>query len=459
LGSSALYYISKEQIAVSEVSDAVKIEDISPVKKRLTFDIPWAQVKSEMDSAYRKIGKTAKVKGFRPGKIPMAVLERNYRELAEEETVSNLVNKYYWETLEQKDIPAIAQPAIEQKGIEKDKDFSFSATFEVEPIIIPKDYLGIDLQQEDSAVSDADLDARLLQISEVFATMEDLEEERGVIDGDFVLLDFSGKVNGDSLKELKAEDHLLEIGAKRFIPGFEEQLIGMKKEEKKSIVVTFPESYHARHLAGKEAEFTIHIKGIRVKKVPKIDEEFIKNYEKFDSLDALKDEVRSDLGEEKKQRVELNIHKQVGERLLEANDFTAPETFIETQIYYMMADMQRRMVSGGMDRKKAAEFSFKFRDQLREEATKTVKTALLIKNIARIEGLTVDDAEVEKQIEEMATQRAQDYHALKTKLEKSNMTEDVRSEILSRKTYAFLIEKARITTISAVPEIAPEGEK
>jgi trigger factor len=121
--------------------------------------------------------------------------------------------------------------------------------------------------------------------------------------------------------------------------------------------------------------------------------------------------------------------------------------------------MQRRMVSGGMDRKKAAEFSFKFRDQLREEATKTVKTALLIKNIARIEGLTVDDAEVEKQIEEMATQRAQDYHALKTKLEKSNMTEDVRSEILSRKTYAFLIEKARITTISAVPEIAPEGEK
>lgn len=444
---------------MSDISAAVRIEDLSSVKKKLSFDVPWADVKNELDIVYRKVGKTAKVKGFRPGKIPRSIMEMYYREQAEEETVSSLVNRYYWETLQEKEIPAVTQPQIEQKGIEQDKDFSFSAIIEVEPVVDPKDYIGLELKKEDPVVTDEDLETRLQEIRQMFATMEDLNDDRGVIKGDFVALDFTGKVAGESLKELTAENHLLEIGSKTFVPGFEDQLIGIKKGESKTFIVKFPEPYVAAHLAGKEVEFAVTIRGIRVKRAPEIDENFVKNFERYDSLEALRADVRKNLKEEKKRKVAADLDKDISEKLLASNDFEVPESFIERQIYYMMSDTQRRMVSGGMDPKKAAEFCFKLRDQLREEATKIVKTVILIKNIARKEAITVDEGEVEKQIGEMASQRSQDFETLKKSLKKDDMVDSIKSEILSRKTYEFLVVKAHIMTVRAEKTGKPEGEK
>ena len=301
---------------MSDISAAVKIEDISSVKKKLSFDIPWEDVKNELEVVYRKVGKTAKVKGFRPGKIPRAILEMYYREQAEEETISSLVNKYYWETLHEKEIPAVTQPQIEQKGIEKDKDFSFSAVVEVEPVVDPKDYVGLELMREDPAVTEEDLAARLQEISQMFATMEDLQDDRGIVKGDFVALDFTGKLSGESLKELTAENHLLEIGSNTFVPGFEDHLIGLSKGESKTFVVTFPEPYVAAHLAGKDVEFTVTVKGIRVKKVPEINEDFVKNFERYDSLEALKTDVRRNLEEEKRRKVAADLDRNISEKLL-----------------------------------------------------------------------------------------------------------------------------------------------
>ncbi len=430
---------------MSDISAAVKIEDISSVKKRLSFDIPWADVKSELDTVYRKVGKTAKIRGFRPGKIPREILESYYREQAEEETVTNLVNRYYWEALKEKEIPSVTHPQIEQKGIEAEKDFTFSATIEVEPVIDPKDYLGLELEREEPVVTEEDLEARLLEIRQMFATMEDLNEERGIAEGDFVTLDFAGSIAGKSLKELASENYLLEVGSKTFVPGFEDQLIGLNKGEARAIVVKFPDTYNVPHLAGKDVEFRVNIKGIRVKRIPEIDDNFVKNFDKYESLAALKTDVRKSLEEEKQRRVSVEFERSIGEKLLTKNDFDIPESYIERQIYFMMSDMQRRMVSGGMDSKKAAEFAFKLHDQFREEATKNVKIALLIKNIAHKEGLAVEEEEVDNQIREIASQKAQDYESLKTSLAKDDLLDNIRNEILNRKTYEFLSSKATIT--------------
>jgi trigger factor len=444
---------------VSDISAAVKIDDISTVKKKLSFDIPWADVKSELDAVYRKVGKKAKVKGFRPGKIPRGILEAHYREEAEDETVSNLVNRYYWETLQQKEIPAVTQPEIEQKGIEAEKNFTFSATVEVEPVVEPRDYLGLELEKEEPLVTGEDLDARMQEIRKMFATMEEVSEDRGILPGDFVTLDFAGALAGERLKELKSENHLLEIGSQTFIPGFEEQLIGARKEESRSVSVKFPENYHAAHLAGKDVEFNVMIKGVRIKKLPEIDEQFIKNFERYESLEALRDDIRENLEEEKKRKIAAAFERQISDRLLENNTFDVPESFVERQIYYMMTDTQRRMVSGGMDAKKAAEFSFKMHDQFREEAAKIVKTVLLLKGIAGKEGLTAGDDEVEKQIREIAAQRAQDYDALKKSLEKDDLIDNIRSEILNRKTYQFLEANAKVITLrNEMPLMMEEGK-
>ena len=432
---------------MSDISAAVKIEDISTVKKKLSFDIPWADVKNELDAVYRKVGKKAKVRGFRPGRIPRGILEAHYREEAEEETVSNLVNRYYWETLQEKEIPAVMQPEIEQKGIGAGKNFIFSATVEVEPVVEPRDYVGLELEKEEPVVTGEDLEARMREIRQMFATMEEVSEDRGIIAGDFVTLDFAGALAGKPLKELKSENYLLEIGSKTFVPGFEEQVIGMKKGDTKSVAVQFPENYHAAHLAGKDVEFAVMIKGIRIKKIPEIDEQFIKNFEKYESLEALRDDVRKNLEEEKKRKIAVAFQRQISDRLLEKNAFEVPDSFVERQIYFMMSDTQRRMVSGGMDPKKAAEFSFKLHDQFREEAARIVKTVLLLKGIAGKEGLTAGDDEVEKQIREIAAQRAQDYEILKKSLDNDDLIDNIRSEILNRKTYEFLEANAKVTTV------------
>lgn len=444
---------------MSDISAAVKIEDISAVKKKLSFDVPWVDVKSELDAVYRKVGKTAKIKGFRPGKIPREILERHYREDAEGETISNLVNRYYWETLQEKDIPAVTQPEIEQKGIEAEKDFTFSATVEVEPAVEPKDYLGLELEKEEPVVTDEDFEAKMLEIRQMFATMEEVEEDRGIRMGDFVTLDFAGALAGEQLKELKSENYLLEIGSKTFVPGFEEQLVDLRQDETKTVSVKFPDNYNAAHLAGKDVEFTVNIKGIRVKKLPEVDEQFIKNFERYESLEALKADVLKSLDEEKKRKIALEFEKQISDKLLEKNVFEVPDSFVERQIYYMMSDTQRRMVSGGMDSKKATEFSMKLHDHFREEAAKIVKTVLLLKGIAGKEALTAGEDEVEKQIREIAAQRAQDYETLRKSLEKDDLIDNIRSEILNRKTYAFLEAKAQVTTVRTEKKGIPEEEK
>jgi trigger factor len=437
----------KEPIAVSEMSVAVKIDDISSVKKKLFFDVPWADVKNEMDIVYRKLGKKAKIKGFRQGKVPRAMLEKYYRSEAEEETVSNLINRYYWETLQEKNLAVVSQPDIDQKGIETEKNFSFSATVEIEPSIEPKDYLGLELEEEELVVSEADIDRRMQEIRQMFATMEEMNEDRGIIAGDFVTIDFQGNLAGESLKELKSENHLIEIGSKSFVPGFEDQLVGMRKGEEKTITVTFPNDYHAEHIAGKDVVFEVSVKGIRLKRLPELDEQFVKNFDKYESLQALREDVRHRIESEKRRKIDIALERQISDRILERNNLEVPDSFVERQIYYMMADMQRRMASSGMDPQKAADFSAKLHDQFKDEAAKIVKTVFLIRAIAAKEALTVEEEEVEREIREMAAHRAQDYELLRKSLEKEGMIDNIRNEVLNRKTYGLLKEKAQITTV------------
>ena len=444
---------------MSEISAAVKVDDISSVKKKLSFDIPWSDVKNELDAVYRKLGKKAKVKGFRTGKIPRGILEVHYRSEAEEETVSNLINRYYWETLQERKLPVVTQPEIEPKEIEAEKNFSFSATVEIEPTVEPKDYLGLELEKEKLVVTEEDIEARLQEIRQMFATMEEVGEDRGIIEGDFVTLDFTGTLEGEQLKELKSDNYLLEIGSKSFVPGFEDQLVGMKNGESKTLVVKFPDNYHAAHIAGKEVHFAVVIKGVRIKKLPEIDEQFIKNFEKYETLQALREDLRKNLEDEKERKSELALEKQISDRLLEKNDFEIPESFVERQIYYMMSDMQRRMASNGMDPKKAAELSFKLHDQFRDDAIKIVKTVLLLKSIADKEALDAGEDEVDQKIRNIAAQRAQDYETLRKSLEHEDMIDNIRSEIVNRKTYEWLQTKAHVTIVDKERDNSPEGRK
>ncbi len=426
---------------------AIKMEELSAVNKKLLFEIPWADVKEELEAVYRDIGKKAKLKGFRPGKAPRKVLEQYFKEQAETDTITNIINKYYWQELEDKGITAISKPEITQEGLKENTDFSFTASFETEPQLDPQGYKGIEVEKENISVTDDDLEKRLTEIRQMYATMEEVKEDRLVAQSDFVTMNFTGSLNGESPDELKAENYLLEIGSQRFIPGFEEQLVGMKNGETKSINVTFPEDYHEKKFAGKEVSFALEIKNIKEKKLPEMDEAFIKNFDRYNSLDDLKKDVLQSLEEESKKVSEANLQESIMQILLKENEIEVPPSLLERQIYYMMADTHKRMTSAGMDEKTAMDLSIKMHDKFKDEAAKIVKSFLILKSIAQKESFVIEESDIDKHIADLAAKHGRDYQLLKNAYEKEDRRESLKSELVQKKVFDFIEQHANIKPV------------
>jgi trigger factor len=419
---------------VSETTVAVQVEEISSVKRKLSFDISWMDVKNELDAVYRDVGRKAKIKGFRQGKVPRKILETTYKDHVEGETVTNLVNKYYWNAIKEKGIIAVTQPDIDQNGIEDNKSFTFTATVEVEPAIDPKDYEGLILEKEEKQVTESDVESRLQEIRHMFGTMEEVNEDREIKNGDFAVIDFEGTLDGESLKEMTAENYLLEIGSSMFLPEFEDQIIGLKKSQTKQIDVKFPEEYGVKH--------------IKERKLPEIDDNFIRNFEKYETLEGLKQDIKKSLEEENKANSETALKALIVTKLLEKNEFDAPPSYIERQVYYMLADTRARMASRGLKTREIDELSAKYGEMYREEATRIVKSVLLMKHIAAKESITVDSEEIEEKVREMALRRGQNFDEFKKSLEESDMVDNLTNEILTKKVFEYIEGKATTNVVS-----------
>lgn len=432
---------------MSETMMAVKVEDVSPVKKRLSFDVPWDDVKKEMDAVYREVNRTAKVKGFRKGKVPRNILETLYKEHAETETITKLIERLYFEALQANAIFAVNQPDIEQtQGIENEKNFTFVATVEVAPVVEPRGYTDLVLEKIERDVTEKDVEAKLEEYRQMFATMDEIQEDRGIREGDFITLDFSGKIDGISKKELSAEGFFLEVGTKRFIPGFEEQLIGVVRGETKEISVRFPDDYYAKDVAGKDAVFNLTVKNIKEKKLPLLDPSFIKNFDKFGSIEELKEDIRQKLTEQNKVRSQNDLRNLTVSELLRENEFEVPDCYVEREYQYMMADAKRRMAMEGLSKDEAAEIQTKFQDQYRQGALRMVKVANLLNSIARKEAITVEESELKAKIEEIAAQ-SRDYDGAKKHLEKEEIQANLTQEILNNKVFMFIEDHAQIKVV------------
>jgi len=429
---------------VNETSQTVKIEEISPVKKKLSFEIPWEETKIVLDDVYRKISKTAKVRGFRPGKIPRPVLEKFYKDHAEEEAMTQLFNQHFWDALKEHAIDPVSRPEIDQQGIEPGKAFAFSATVEIEPVFDPEGYVGLEIDREEVEVTDADMEAKLKELQEMYSTMEDISDDSGVDSGKYVVIDFQGTVAGQSLKELKADDYLLEVGSQTFITGFEDQLLGMKKGETRAVAIKFPDDYHHKDVAGKDATFTVTIKNIKEKQIPEINEEFVKNFEQYNTLEELRDDLRKNIESEKQEQVDGNMKMAIIEKLIEKNPIVVPETLVERQILSMMADTRWRMSMQGIDADKAAKILPQYHDLYKSDATRIVKTLLLVRRIGKKENISISDEDLNEHIRELAEKRNQSYESFLASLAKDDMMENIRAELANKKVMAFIGEKAII---------------
>lgn len=442
---------------MNETSQTVMIEEISPVKKKLSFEIPWEDTKKVLDDVYRKISKTAKVRGFRSGKIPRPVLEKFYKDHAEEEAITQLFNEYFWDALKEHAIDPVSRPEIDQQGIEPEKAFAFSATVEIEPVFDPEGYVGLEIDREEVEVTDADMEAKFKELKEMYSTMEEISGDSEVISGNYVVIDFQGAVEGQALKELKADDYLLEVGSNTFITGFEDQLLGLKKGETREVTIRFPDDYHHKDVAGKDAIFTVTLKNIKEKQIPEINEEFVKNFEQYNTLEELREDLRKDIGAQKQEQADGNMSMALMEKLIEKNPIMAPEALIERQIHSMMADTRWRMSMQGIDADKAAEILPKYHDLYKSDATRIVQTFLLMKKIGEKENISVSDEELNEHIRELAEKRGQSYETFLATLAKDDMMENIRAEMANKKVMSFIEEKAKISMVKKESSATQEG--
>lgn len=423
----------------------VKVEETSPVTRKLEFDVPWQEVKKELDMAYAKISKKSKIKGFRPGKAPRPVLEAYHKEQAEEEVIYNLINRLYFDALKENGINAVTEPKIEQKGIEKDNNFIFAASVEIAPDVDPRGYKGLVINKAIREVTQEDVDNVLQKLRTSFGTFQELTEERGIAGGDHVTLDFQGSIAGENQDDLRGADVVILFNGSTTLPGFEDQLMNLKKGEEKEFILTYPLDYHEEKYAGREVSFRVMVKNIQQQLLPEIDDNFIKNFEKYSSLEELTDNIRKSLEAQYHEEANDKYRNEVIEHLINQNPFDAPPSYVEKQTFSMMEEHRRMLMSHGMPREQSAERAYKLYNALKPEAAKRVRAIYLLQGIAAKESIAVEVAEVDEAIKAMAAVRGEDFDGLKKKFLESGILATMASQLLEKKVFNFIEDHAVMT--------------
>jgi trigger factor len=423
----------------------VNIEDVSGVKKKVRIEIPEDQVTKEIEAIYENLRKTAKIKGFRPGKVPREILQRYFKDYVKGEALQKLIQETYPKAFEDSKLHPVSAPVIDPEELEIGKPFQYSATVEIKPDFKMEGYLDLPIEGKKEEVKDEEVEERLKSLQNLYANLKAIPEPRPIQNGDFVILDYEAWMEGKPLEEGKAADYTVEVGSGRFIPAFEEKLVGAKAEEAKEVEVSFPEDYGYKKWAGKTVTFHVKIKEIKEKILPALDDEFAKDLGSYASLEELKARLRQDLEKEKNLALDRQLKDQVVDQLIGAHPFEIPESLVEEQVNSLVSDTKARLVSQGMNIETLGVSEEKLKEDYRQTARKQVQTFLILEKISEQEGLTVTDEEVEERLKEISEKTHQKLDAVKRYYEKNGLIPEVKAGILSNKTLNLLVEKAHIT--------------
>jgi trigger factor len=425
----------------------VKIETLSSVKKQLSFQLDAEQVNAEIEKAYQKINKTAKIKGFRPGKVPRHLLEQYYGAQMEEQVLSRLINESYFKALADSDIRALTDPQIVDSGtLEKGKPFTYTAQVEVKPEVEVRDYQGLALVREQLLVDDKTISDRLTEMQASRAEMQISDREQAV-SGDFVTIDFEGSVDGEIFPGGQAKDHVLELGSGSFIPGFEEQIAGMARNEERSIAVTFPEEYGNKDLAGKQAVFQVLLKEIKGKVQPLLDDEFAKGFG-LESMGELRERLTTNYQMQEKERIQGDLRDRLVQALIERNPIEVPEVMVDRQLDYMLDNLRKRFQAQGMTLEMLGLTDDVFRSKYRETAVRQVQGSLLLEGVARQEKVAVDEGEIDGKLIEIAQMANAPVDAVRNYYARDEARRGLVAQIVEEKTIHFLLDQAQITEVS-----------
>jgi len=424
----------------------LEIENLSEVRRKLRIEVPSQEVAQEVDRAYRELGKKAKVKGFRPGKVPRGVLELYYKKQVEQEVSDTLVRRSVGEALREQalepvglDWPEALPPVV------AGQDYRFSVEVEVPPEFTVSDYLGLELAAPAVAVTEEMVDQRLEEIRQNNAILRTLEEDRGIQEGDFVLLDYEASFAGQPVEGGKATETYLEVGAGRLGPEFDKQLLGLTAGAETTLTVAMPPDYLHPLLAGKVVDFRVKVHDLKKKETPELDDAFARSLGgNFQGLPDLRQAVREDIIKVKERERQSRLETQVLDQLLSRTPFEAPPSLVLREQENLVRDQWERLQSQGfqvmgLDPAKMLEGA-------KPRAERRVKVRLVLEKIAAQEGLSVDEAELDAGLARVAAGSGRDPAQVKQFYQENQLLEVLRRQLRDEKVMKLLLDKANIGT-------------
>jgi trigger factor len=426
----------------------VHVEDLSSVKKKIKFTIPAERVDSEIEKAYAEIQKRASVKGFRKGKVPRAFLEKHYVDQMAESVLKSLVNDTYFKALYEQKIVPVSHPEVESDDVVKGEPFSYSATVEIMPEVKVCDYKGLKVKKELFSDDDSAVNARLKEMQEAHAQLKPAADDHAAVNGDYVTISFIGYLDGVPFENGAGEDYPLELGSGRFIPGFEEQLVGAKSGEKREINLTFPADYSSKELAGKDVMFAVTVSDIKCKEMPELDDDFAAQFGEFKTVAELRAKIAEVHEQQERERIESDLKDRVVKSLVEKNNPEIPETLVQNQLDSMLENTKNRLAGQRMTLEMMGMDDGKFKEQYRDVAVLQVKGMVLLDAIARLEGFVVEDADIERRIEEIAAGARQDAEAVKKYYQQKQARENLVMQIREDKAMALVLEHAHVSEVN-----------
>ena len=432
----------------------VTVEVLSPIKKKLCLEVAADVVAEELENAYKKIAKTADIKGFRKGKVPRKVLEQHYGPRAQYDATGPLINNTLYKALLENKIEAVSQPEVVQSGVvEPGQSFSYEVEVEVRPEIVVKDYTKLKLEKEKFSFDESVVAQQLEQMANSRTQLE-VTSRKKARDGDTVVIDFEGFIDDTPFENGAAKDFELALGSNSFIPGFEDQLVGMKREQEKEVEVTFPEGYGSKDLAGKPAVFKVLVKEIKEKNIPKIDDALAKELD-AENLDALKEQIKENSIAQEKQRIDGQLQENLMNALLENNPFDVPEGMIVNQLHHLKDNFTQKLKAQGMSLEMLGMNEETFATTYRDMAVQQVKGEIILDAIAAQEEIKVEESTVEEKMQAFADDSDVPLDQVQKYFENQQALDGLKGQILQEQVNKFLLDQATITEVEPQP---PEQE-
>lgn len=427
----------------------VELEELGPCKRAVLVEIPGEEVSKEWNQAYLRLRQKVKVPGFRPGKAPLAIIESRYMSELKSETLRHLVHEYYHKALDELGIKAVNLPQVNEVEVNKNQPLQFKAVFEVKPAIEINDYKGLELKTQKVRVPEADIENVLKHMQERNAQF--VSKEGGVAqEGDLLIIDFLATVNNKLLKEGgKTQNYALILGSKRLLDDIEKGLVGMQKGETKDIVIDFPPYHFNKEMAGKKVSFKVTVKDIKGKKLPELDEEFVKDLGGGVTLEELKDKIRSSLEAEKKKEAEHALRNSAIEKILDQNPFELPESLVEYQLERYLEETTKSLQQKGMDLKPSEQGAESMKGKLKEAAEKRVRSFLTLEAIARQEKVEVTPQDFDEEIKLMARESEEALTTLQSYLKDEEKRGGIEERILERKAMDIILAAAKVEEVEA----------